>query len=77
MIASSRNAASIEDLASARGAKLTLRFRVRMGCMPEIANVLHRGTLAAIVGSSVFERGQQVFASGRKPGSPRGGRQIA
>ena len=45
--------------------------------MPEIANVLHRGTLAAIVGSSVFERGQQVFASGRKPGSSRGGRQIA
>ncbi len=33
--------------------------------MSVIANVLHRGTLAAIVGSSLFERGQQVFASGR------------
>lgn len=33
--------------------------------MSEIANVLHRGTLAAIVGSSLFERGQQVFAEGR------------
>lgn len=30
-----------------------------------IANILHRDTIAVIVGSKVFERGEECFASGR------------
>jgi uncharacterized Zn finger protein len=30
-----------------------------------IANILHRETIAVIVGSQIFERGEKVFASGR------------
>lgn len=30
-----------------------------------IANILHRDTIAVIVGSKVFERGEQCFAAGR------------
>lgn len=30
-----------------------------------IANILHRDTIAVLVGSKVFERGEAVFASGR------------
>ncbi len=30
-----------------------------------IANILHRETIAVIVGSQTFERGEKVFASGR------------
>lgn len=30
-----------------------------------IANILHRDTIAALVGSKVFERGEACFASGR------------
>ena len=30
-----------------------------------IANILHRGTIAVLVGSKVFERGEACFASGR------------
>jgi uncharacterized Zn finger protein len=30
-----------------------------------IANILHRDTIAVIVGSKIFERGEQCFASGR------------
>ncbi len=30
-----------------------------------IANILHRGTIAVIVGSQTFERGEKVFAAGR------------
>lgn len=30
-----------------------------------IANILHRDTIAALVGSKVFERGEVCFASGR------------
>jgi uncharacterized Zn finger protein len=32
---------------------------------PGIATILHRSTLAAIVGSKMFERGEQCFAGGR------------
>jgi uncharacterized Zn finger protein len=30
-----------------------------------IANILHRGTLAVIVGSKLFDRGEQCFSAGR------------
>lgn len=31
----------------------------------DITNILHRGTLATIVGSKLFERGEACFAAGR------------
>ena len=32
---------------------------------PGVANILHRETIAMIVGAKTFERGEQCFASGR------------
>jgi uncharacterized Zn finger protein len=38
------------------------RYRVLVG---GIANILHRDTIAVIVGTKTFERGQECFATGR------------